>query len=340
MTSRELFISVFKGKDIERPPIWFMRQAGRYLPEYMALRKGKTFEQMVMNPELAVEITLQPIIRFDLDAAIIFSDILIPFYSMKRGLEIKSGIGPILQYPIVHPEEVDDLYLPISGKNFPYLIESIKMVREKIPDKWLIGFAGSPFTLASYLIEGKSTRNALATKVFAYRYPDAFAKLLDKLASIVTSQLLIQINAGVDMIQIFDSWAGFLSPSQYSEWVLPPLTKILKKIDVPKIIYARGISHLLPVLKKCNADGYGIDGTISLQDARAIVGDGKLLQGNLDPALLQTSPSLVRAGLTKILAQVQNPRYIFNLSQGIDRNSSIECVTEMVNAVKGWRYSF
>ncbi|RMG38466.1 MAG: uroporphyrinogen decarboxylase [Methanobacteriota archaeon] len=252
MNSKELFNSVFEGKDVERPPLWFMRQAGRYLPEYLSLREGKTFEQMVMDPNIASEITLQPIRRFDLDAAIIFSDILIPLYSMERGLEIKPGVGPVIEKPLALPEEVDELYHPVPKKDYPYLSQSIAQVRATIPEKWLIGFSGAPFTLASYLIEGKSTRNALTTKVFAYKYPDAFAKLLDKLVSIVLQQLKAQIGAGVDMVQIFDSWAGFLSPTQYRDWILPSLHRIMEEIEVPKIIYARGSSHLLAVLDTCN----------------------------------------------------------------------------------------
>ncbi len=339
MNSKELFNSVFEGKDVERPPLWFMRQAGRYLPEYLSLREGKTFEQMVMDPNIASEITLQPIRRFDLDAAIIFSDILIPLYSMERGLEIKPGVGPVIEKPLALPEEVDELYHPVPKKDYPYLSQSIAQVRATIPEKWLIGFSGAPFTLASYLIEGKSTRNALTTKVFAYKYPDAFAKLLDKLVSIVLQQLKAQIGAGVDMVQIFDSWAGFLSPTQYRDWILPSLHRIMEEIEVPKIIYARGSSHLLAVLDTCNPDGFSIDNSISLQTARKIVGDHKVLQGNFDPAILQTTPRLVRENLKQLLGKIDNPRYIFNLAQGIDKNSMLDCVHEMVTTVKNWRYT-
>jgi len=338
MNSRELFTGIFEGKEIERPPVWFMRQAGRYLPEYRKLREGKTFEQMASTPDLAKEITLQPIRRFDLDAAIIFSDILIPLYSMERGLSIKPQIGPVLDRPLTDPLEVESLHIPRPELDFPYVVESIEMVREEIPDKWFIGFAGAPFTLASYLIEGQSTRNALLTRKFAFEHEESFRTLLDLLAEIVLRQLRSQIDAGVNMVQIFDSWAGFLSADQYREWVLPSLKKVIEKLDVPTMIYARGSSHLLEILSESGADGISIDGTLSLSKARGIVGAGKVLQGNLDPALLQTNTERVKREVMELLKQVDNQRYIFNLAQGIDKSSSVACVASMVESVKSWRY--
>ncbi len=341
MNSRQRFESAIAGKPVDRPPIWFMRQAGRYLPEYMELRKGKTFENMVMDVDTIAQITLQPIERFDLDAAIIFSDILIPLYSMERGLEIKPGIGPVLEKPIKEPNEIERLPIPDPDNDFPYVAESIRVVRKSIPKKWLIGFAGAPFTLASYLLEGQSTRNALLTKKFAFMYPEPFAMLLDKLTEIVIEQLKTQIEAGVDMVQLFDSWGGFLSPIQYETWILPHMKKIVDTIkEVPVFVYSRQSSHMLPILRKTNATGYSIDNSLTLCQAREIVGKDKVLQGNMEPAVLLTDTKALDKELRVLKEDVTkqgSSRYVFNLAQGINKDSSVEVVSHMVDALKQWR---
>ncbi len=340
MTSRELFSSLFKGITPERPPIWFMRQAGRYLPEYRKLREGKSFEDMVMNANIAKEITLQPIQRFNLDAAIIFSDILIPLYYMQRGLKIVPNQGPKLQKPLTNPIEISDILIPQPDEDFPYVVESLKLVREEISDKWLIGFAGGPFTLASYLIEGKSTRDALKTKKFAYLYPDAFDNLLDKLSDIIISQLNSQMSAGVDMVQIFESWALYLSPWQFQQWVSPHLKKIIQSLNgVPNSIYARGSSHLLPELVKLSFDVISIDSTLSLSNVRKNYSQDVILQGNLDPSVLQTNLDTVRKETQHVLEEGTKfgNKYIFNLAQGIHKDSDVNLVGEMVEIVKRWK---
>ncbi|MFV2016512.1 MAG: uroporphyrinogen decarboxylase, partial [Candidatus Heimdallarchaeota archaeon] len=319
-------------------PIWYMRQAGRYLPEYREFRKGKTFEDMAMSPENAVEVTLQPIRRFDLDAAIIFSDILVPLYEMNRGLTIVPQKGPIIENPVTNPSEIKELKRTRPAEDFPYLEESIRKTRKEIPDKALIGFAGAPFTLASYLLEGKSTKTALVTKAFAYNHPEEFNELLSFLTEIVIDQLQVQVNGGVDVIQLFDSWAGFLSPIQYENWILPHVQKIFKHFEnIPNILYGRGTSHLLPVFIKSGAKGFSVDTSISLNQARNIIGDNRVLQGNLDPALLLSNPSIVKSATLDLLEQnklLDNPRYIFNLGQGIDKDSKLENVEMMVNTLK------
>ncbi len=336
--SKDLILDAFKGQTNDRIPIWFMRQAGRYLPEYREFREGKTFEQMAMTPENAAEVTLQPIRRYDLDAAIIFSDILVPLYGMDRGLEIVPLKGPILENPVKNPEDVKSLKRTTPKEDFPYLKESIQLVRKEVPDKALFGFAGAPFTLASYLIEGKSTRNALLTKSFAYNHPDEFFTLLSTLADIVIDQLQVQIDGGADIIQLFDSWAGFLSPHQYDEWILPHIRKIFANFNnTPNILYGRGSSHLLPIFKKSGARGISIDSTLNLVEARTLVGDNLVIQGNLDPAVLLTTPKMVEKQTMAVLENHQinkNPRYIFNLAQGIDKTSKLENVEAMVNTVK------
>jgi uroporphyrinogen decarboxylase len=338
ITSKQLLLDVFNGKANSKIPIWYMRQAGRYLPEYREFRKGKSFEDMAMTPEYAAEVTLQPIWRYDLDAAIIFSDILVPLYEMNRGLSIQPLKGPVMENPVTKPSEIKELKRTYPSEDFPYLEESIRQVRKEIPNKAMFGFAGAPFTLASYLLEGKSTKTALLTKSFAYNYPDEFGELLSFLTDIVIDQLQVQLDGGVDIIQVFDSWAGYLTPQQYEDWILPHMQKIFKHFqNVPNILYGRGTSHLLPVFKNSGAKGYSVDTTISIKHARDIIGPNTVLQGNLDPALLLSNPTKVKKGTLELLTQnkcIGNPRYIFNLGQGIDKESKLENVEMMVNTVK------
>ncbi len=341
LTGRQLINGVFKGEYFEQVPIWFMRQAGRYLPEYMELKKKyRTFEERCMNPEIAKDITIQPIDRFDLDAAVIFSDILIPIYDMKLGLEIKPGIGPSIEKPIRTAKDVDNMIITTAKENFSYQSEAIKLVRKELAYKAIVGFSGAPFTLASYLIEGKSTRDALITKSFAISKPASYEKLLSNLTEIIIDQLQVQVEAGADFLQIFDSWVGFLSPTQFRMWAKPYLTKIFNAFpDIPTIFYARGTSHLFQDILETGPTGINVDNTLSLTAAHEI-SPNKLLQGNLDPAILLTNTDIVSRETAKILQEIDkldHYRYIFNLSTGINKSSKIENVAMMVNTVKSFR---
>ncbi len=338
LTPRELFNKALRGEFTPRPPFWFMRQAGRYLPEYRKLREGKSFEEMLMNPEMATEITLQPIRRFDMDAAIIFSDILTPLYGMTRGLKIIPSKGPVVDRPLTSPRDVDTLKKTTPKEDFPYLAESLRMVRQELPHHALIGFSGAPFTLASYLIEGASTRDALKTKVFALKYPEAFSRLMKLLTDVVIEQLLTQKQQGVDAIQVFDSWGGFLPPKLYEELVKPHLWRIFVHSDLknlPTIFYARGSSHLLSVLKDLPCSFFSIDFTLTLQDARQIVGPNKGLQGNLDPSYLLSTKEVIVKETTRMLREGSTHlRYIFNLAVGINKNTPVENVEVLVQTIK------
>ncbi|MHA2089406.1 MAG: uroporphyrinogen decarboxylase [Candidatus Kariarchaeaceae archaeon] len=338
LTGRNLILGAFKGTNAGSVPVWFMRQAGRYLPEYMEIRNKYTFEERCQTPELAAKITLQPIERFDMDAAIIFSDILVPIYGMKRGLEIIPERGPIISNPIKSPQDIDELLIPSSKSDFPYVSEAINKVRSEIPNKALFGFSGAPFTLASYLLEGKSTRDALITKSFALKYPEAFDKLLTLLTDIILDQLQSQIASGADLVQVFDSWAGFLSAEQFQKWSFPYLKRIFDNIkDVPTLMYSRGSNHLFQTMTQLGSDGISIDHTLSIAHARKTSSPKLVLQGNLDPAYLLTNPKLVKKQTQSILKSVTSPYYIFNLARGIDRNSSLEAVRAMVDEVKSFR---
>ena len=337
----KLLLETLQGTSTNKVPIWFMRQAGRYLPEYLELRKGKTFEDMAQNPDIASELTLQPIRRFDLDAAIIFSDILIPIYSLERGLVIKPGIGPVIEKPIQNEQDIDSLHQVNPQEDFPYLAESIKKVKSALQsDKTLIGFSGAPFTIASYLLEGKSTRTAMKTKAFAYKYPKAYDKLLQFISDMIILQLQAQKEAGVEVLQVFDSWATTLSPQQYEAFALPYTKKIFEATqlqNIPKIHFAQGSGHLLDQFIKTGADCLSIDVSSEITTALQIIPEKLAVQGNLDPAILFTNPDIVRNQTKELLDKTRTKKnYIFNLGRGIDKDTPIENVSAMVETVKGY----
>lgn len=338
----KLLLDTLHGKKTDQVPIWFMRQAGRYLPEYLDVRKGKSFEDMVQNPDVATEITLQPVQRFDLDAAIIFSDILIPIYSLNRGLVVKPSIGPVIEHPITNESDIDSLEQVNPREDFPYLAESIKkVVSELTKDKTLIGFSGAPYTIASYLLEGKSTRDALKTKSFAYKYPKAYEKLLNFITDMLILQLEAEKKAGAEVLQIFDSWAYTLSPTQYEMFALPYTKKIYQAQQlqgVPKIHFAQGSGHLLEKFIQTGADCLSIDVSSEMTSVVNNTPKELGLQGNLDPAILFTSPKLVRKETKALLEKTKSrQKYIFNLGRGIDKDTPIENVSAMVETVKSYK---
>ncbi len=338
LTPKQRFEKALNRETTDRPPIWFMRQAGRYLPEYKEIRKNKTFEQMIQDPEIATTITLQPIKRFDLDAAIIFTDILTPIYPLKIGLTIKQGIGPIIEKPINTPDKVNNIEITTPEEHYSYLIDEVKMTRKELKKHALIGFAGAPFTIASYLIEGKSTRDANKTKAFAWKYPEKYHELLSKVTEIIINKLKAQIKNNVDAVQLFDSWANYLSPKQYEILARPYVEKILNNPEIskkPVIYYSRGTSHLIEKISQLNVTAISIDHTISISQARKETHEKFVIQGNLDPAVLLSTAEKTREETMKIAREGRKtPGYIFNLSKGIDKNTPLENVEIMVNTVK------
>ena len=337
----KLILETLQGKKTDKVPIWYMRQAGRYLPEYLELRKGKTFEDMVQNPDIACEITLQPIKRFNLDAAIIFSDILIPIYALNRGLVIKPAVGPVIEKPVKTEQDIDDLQ-PINAKeDFPYLAESIVKTKKLLPSSiTMIGFSGAPYTVASYLIEGKSTRDGLKTKSFAYKHPGLYKKLLDFIADTLILQLEAEVKAGAEVIQIFDSWAHTLSSSQFQDFALPYTKKILsspKLQGVPKIHFAQGSGHLFDQFLRTGADCLSIDNSGDMVKIVEKTPNSIGLQGNLDPAILFTDPKIVEKEVSDLLRIVESKKkYIFNLGRGIDKDTPLDNVSTMVSTVKNY----
>jgi uroporphyrinogen decarboxylase len=338
----KLVLESLKGNRTDKVPIWYMRQAGRYLPEYLELRKNKTFEDMVQNPDIACEITLQPIKRFDLDAAIIFSDILVPIYSLHRGLIIKPSQGPIIENPIRNENDIDKLQQVTPKEDFPYLGESIKKVKQSLTkNTTLIGFSGAPYTIASYLIEGKSTRDGLKTKAFAYRHPESYKKLLNFISDMLILQLEEEINAGAEVIQIFDSWANTLSPMQYQKMALPYTQKILQSKplqDIPKIHFALGSGHLLDSFTQTGANCLSIDVSSEMSNVMGKIPEDIGIQGNFDPAILFTNPKIVEKETLDLLEKVKDKkRYIFNLGRGIDKDTPLENVSAMILTVKSYK---
>ncbi|MHB1260444.1 MAG: uroporphyrinogen decarboxylase [Thermoplasmatota archaeon] len=337
-SGRDRMRRALQGKGVDRAPIWFMRQAGRYLPEYQAIRREVTFEERLKNPALAAQITLQPLQRFPLDAAILFSDILVPLAGM--GHEARFGDdGPRFGAPVRSPEQVDALRIPAPG-SFPFVTDALRLVRETVPDHAVLGFAGAPFTLASYLIEGGSSKDFAETKRFAYTHPDAWRILSDKLADVVGGHLAAQAAAGADAVQLFDTWAETLAPDEYQSLALPGVVRAIKRFQqssaVPLIYFARGTPHLQPFLGKTGANAYSVDWRVDLQDVRRDYPQVPL-QGNLDPTLLFAPPAHVRQETRRVLDSLSGHGHIFNLGHGILPGTPLEGVSAMVETVTTWK---
>ncbi len=338
MNGRERFLHAAKGEHVDRPPVWFMRQAGRYLPEYMALRERYPFEEAVRRPDVASEITLQPIRRLDVDAAVIFSDILVPFPGMGRKVTFGNG-GPRVD-PIVLPSQVDNLAVPDPEEHMGFVLETIRRVREAIPDKAVLGFAGAPFTLAAYLLEGGGSKDFAATKRFMYQEPEAFDRLLATCADTIAWHLQAQMDAGADAIQIFDTWAENLALDEYRDIVMPHVKSVIRRVrgkGKPVILFARGTSHLLPALKECGADVLSVDWRVRLEDVAKEV-PGIALQGNMDPTRLLAPVKRVEEETRKVLEDGANVKagHIFNLGHGVLPSTPVECAEAMVRTVQSW----
>lgn len=340
-----LFIDTLKGKRSAETPIWLMRQAGRYLPEYRALREKNSMLQMVQTPELACEVTLQPLRRFPLDAGIIFADILTPLIGMGIGLEFKKGEGPVIDNPVRSVADVSRLRVPAPAENVQYTLDAIKLVVKELNGKTpLIGFSGAPFTLSSYLIEGQSPADSdlRLTKGLMVSNPEAWHELQEKLVTLCVEYLVAQADAGCESLQIFDSWLGYVGPREYDRFVEPYLVKIISqvkaRVDVPVVFFATGVSSLFPRLAKLPADAFGVDWRISLPDAAKLIGRPVPLQGNLDPQLLAASWEYVEHSARAILDEAATlPAHVFNLGHGVLQYTPVENVQRLIEFVKGYR---
>jgi uroporphyrinogen decarboxylase len=337
MARNDRFLKACRKEPVDCTPIWMMRQAGRYLPEYREIRSKYSFIEMCKRPELVVEVTLQPIRRFELDAAIIFADILLPLEHMGIDFEFTKDDGPQIKNPVRTMKEVEKMRSFDVEEKMDYLLKSIKLVRKELDGKVpLIGFSGAPFTLASYIIEGGGSRNYIHTKTMMYTEPDTWHLLMEKLVDMVVKYLNAQIKAGVQAIQIFDSWVGCLSTSDYKEFILPHQKRLIENIDksVPCIHFAFGASHLLKYVKEAGGDVIGLDWRIDIDEAWKILNFEPAVQGNLDPAALYGSRDYIKKRVTDILKRVENRNgHIFNLGHGILPTVPVENAKYLIDLV-------
>lgn len=329
---------------VDCTPVWLMRQAGRYMPEYRAVREKYGFLEMVKRPEVAAEITLQPINAFDIDAGIIFADILPPLEGMGLKLTFEKGEGPVIHNPIKSTADIEALRVPDTRESNGYTLEAIRLVKREIADKIpLIGFSGAPFTLASYAIEGGSSKDFRATKILMYRQPEAWKALMTKLTALVSDYLVAQAEAGADSLQIFDSWAGVLSPGDFAEYVLPYVQDCIatvreqtKKLPnrVPLIYFGTEMNGMFKLLPQTKADVIGADWRIDLDAAWNLLGPDVAIQGNLDPcALFGTWPEVERRAKDVLTRVAGRPGHIFNLGHGIMTETPVENVARLVEFV-------
>lgn len=333
-----LMMRAARREPCERTPVWLMRQAGRYMAEYRAVRAKTTFLELCKNPALSAEVMCTAVDRLQVDAAIIFSDLLPILEPMGLNLEFAAGEGPVIHNPVRSAEDVDRVREMEDVTSLGYVMETVSATRAAIDESVpVIGFAGAPFTLASYAIEGGGSRSYLHAKSLMLNDPGAWDALLGKLARAVTRYLNAQIDAGAQMVQIFDSWVGCLGPDDYRRYVLAHSKAIIDSIrpGTPVIHFATGNPALLPVLREAGGDVIGIDWRIRLDDAWQTVGHDKAVQGNLDPAVLLTTPEEIRRQVRNVLGQAGGrPGHIFNLGHGVHKETPIENAIALVQAVK------
>ncbi len=335
----DLFLRACKRKQVERTPIWIMRQAGRYLPEYMAVRKKSDFITMCKTPELAAEVTIQPIDLIGVDAAIIFSDILVIPEAMGMKLEMIESKGPKLYEPIRSASDVDKLKTIDTYKNLRYVLDAVSLTKKELNGRVpLIGFAGAPWTLMTYMVEGGGSKNFSEIKKFIYNQPKAAHKLLERIADGVAEYLSAKIEAGANAVQIFDTWGGILSPNDFEEFSLQYIQRIISQIkrkDEPVIVFAKGVHYKLNKLADSGADVIGLDWTMDIGKVRSKIGKKVALQGNLDPTVLYGSEDKIRREAASVLKSFgKHNGHIFNLGHGILPDISPDKAKFLVEVVK------
>lgn len=335
----DLFLRACKRKEVERTPIWIMRQAGRYLPEYRAIRKKHDFLTMCKTPELATEVTLQPIDIIGVDAAIIFSDILVIPEAMGMFLEMHEGKGPIFHHPIRNEEDAKQLKTIDPTKELKYVMDALSLTKKELDGRVpLIGFSGSPWTLLTYMVEGKGSKNFSEIKKFIYSNPKLAHSILDKIAITIGDYLSAQIEAGANAVQIFDTWGGILTPPEFKDFSLQYIEKaisLIKRKDEPVIVFAKGVHHSTKRLSKCGADVLGLDWTMDLGSVREEVGKRVSLQGNLDPTVLYAPQEKIREEVKRTLKSFgKGTGHIFNLGHGILPDINPENTKALVRFVK------
>jgi uroporphyrinogen decarboxylase len=340
------FLRACRRETVDRTPIWLMRQAGRYMAEYRQLRSRYSMLELIRSPELAVEVTLQPINRFALDAAIIFADILPPLIGMGIDLEFVKGEGPVIHNPVRSRADIEALRVPEGDEHVAFTLEAIRLARQELDGKVpLIGFSGAPFTLASYMIEGGSSKNYVVTKSLVYNDPAAWHLLMEKLSRLVGEYLLAQVRAGAQAVQLFDSWAGCWSPADYEAYVLPYTRQALAPLadaSVPVIQFSTGTAGIVlgspHLLRSIPATVIGVDWRVDLGMAWERLGHDVAIQGNLDPVVLFADrPEVERHAARVLAAAAGRPGHIFNVGHGILPETPVDNVAALIEFVHGWQ---
>lgn len=336
MSPKYPFLEACWGRPTEFTPVWLMRQAGRYLPDYMRVRSKVSFLELCKTPELAAEVTIQPIDVLGVDTAILFSDILTPVEPM--GLKLDFAPGPVFENPVRTRADVDALRIPEMEEDVPYVIEAIKILRRELEGRVpLIGFGGAPFTLACYMVEGKGSKDFAQIKRMMYAAPDLYADLMEKVTEMDRQYLNAQIDAGAQAVQIFDTWGGILSPVDYERYILPYTKKLiagLNRKDIPVIHFVKGAGTMLNLVKQAGADVIGLDWHVSLGQARDTLGADVAVQGNLDPTVLYAPKAHIEGEVQRILDEnAGRPGHIFNLGHGILPTVAPENAVHMVECV-------
>jgi len=339
MTSKERFLAALKNQEVDRPPVWMMRQAGRYLPEYRSLRAASNTKHMMTTPELACEITLQPVRRLGVDAAILYSDILMIPDALGMGLDFAPGEGPKFAFALASEEALSRLKTSNLNARLNYVFETIRLCIKNLPaDVPLLGFAGAPFTVACYMIAGKGSPGFSEVKSLMWQNPKLFDAIMTILTEATIAYLLEQACAGVMAVQLFDTWAGLLSPFDYEERVMPYTRKIfaaLTQQSLPSIHYIKGGGYLLPLMATLPSTALGVDWRVELAHAASF---GKPVQGNLDPDILLTSPTLIKSRTEAMLKAIPHPRkgYIANLGHGIGEKTPVENAQAFIDTIKNF----
>lgn len=336
----DLFLRALRGETVERPPVWMMRQAGRYLPEFMAIREKYDFFTRCRTPELASEITVQPIRRYGMDAAILFSDILVVPQAMNIEVEMKPGVGPWLPNPIRSPKDVENVIIPDVNDALGYVMEGIKATKELLNDEIpLIGFAGSPWTIMCYAVQGQGSKNFDKAKEFCFTQPVAAHALLQKITDTTIAYLKAKVKAGVNAVQVFDSWGGMLSPADYQEFSWKYINQIIEalKDDAPVIAFGKGCWFALEEMANSNASALGVDWTVSPKVARQLTGNKITLQGNFDPVRLLSPPKVIKSMVHEMIDAFGKDKYIVNLGHGILPHVPLENAGAFIEAVKEYK---
>ncbi len=337
----DLFLRTLRAEKVERPPVWLMRQAGRILPQYRAIRnKLSGFIELVTTPELAAEVTIQPVDELGVDAAIIFSDILVIPEAMGLDYEMVEKKGPSFPDPIRSTDRIKTLTSGAdAASKLGYVYDAVRLTKTGLHGRVpLIGFSGAPWTLMAYMIEGGGSKTFSKARKFLYTEPEASKALLDKITDSIIAYLRLKIEAGVDVIQLFDSWAGVLSPALYQQFSLPYISRICDALgDIPVIVFAKDAWFALEDIGKINCQAVGLDWTVRPDLGRAWIGDDKILQGNLDPAQLYAAPEAIRSETLKLINSFGS-KHIVNLGHGVYPDTPLEGVKTFVNTVKEFRY--